>query len=494
MKSIVLRIFSMFFCVVFCSVLLGCISTEARGEQNDNEQKTYTFSDGFFRNNSYTKETLYGFSFPQLTPSQYEDLGYGEYFWTYGNYCQQSYISIGKNIREDEDALELFKGVDPKCEEVLEDKVIEIDNHLAYLRISRWTRPNDKRLLLMGSIYYYRNNYRFEIQFFSPIVDKKDWGTFSKMTVKDLEEFARYISYDDSTAQFTAESGSFSVKIKDNQTVLSAGKSLSLSIEYDNPNCIQEFESAYPKKNRKYNKKRDDAIIWSVIDLDTGEESKKVTIDKNDTVRADKRIDRIMNVEIRAKSVRYTSKASYPLTVIPAVRTITVDPKELAFYEGTTDSAAVKAALEPSCVPLSGITWTAENAKVVNIEPNETDGTAVVTPLMAGKTTITVKEPGGKNTKLKVNVMAPVESVELAVKGNVKAGGKVSIVAALLPKNVGNKTVQWSLDVGEDIAAINEKGQLAISKDAPSGTKITVTCTALGAPSPVTASTVVEVP
>ena len=54
--------------------------------------------------------------------------------------------------------------------------------------------------------------------------------------------------------------------------------------------------------------------------------------------------------------------------------------------------------------------------------------------------------------------------------------------------------VQWSLDVGEDIATINEKGQLTISKTAPSGTKITVTCTALGAPTPVTASTVIEIP
>lgn len=130
----------------------------------------------------------------------------------------------------------------------------------------------------------------------------------------------------------------------------------------------------------------------------------------------------------------------------------------------------------------------------MNIEPNEKDGTAVITPATAWKTTITVKEPGGKNAKLTVNVVAPVDSVELKVNGKPKAGGRVNTAAALAPKNVGNKAVQWSLDVGEDIATINEKGQLTIGKEVVSGTKITVTCMALGAPAPVTASTVIEVP
>jgi hypothetical protein len=48
--------------------------------------------------------------------------------------------------------------------------------------------------------------------------------------------------------------------------------------------------------------------------------------------------------------------------------------------------------------------------------------------------------------------------------------------------------------VGEDIATINEKGQLTIGKEVASGTKITVTCTALGAPTPVIATTVIEIP
>jgi len=44
--------------------------------------------------------------------------------------------------------------------------------------------------------------------------------------------------------------------------------------------------------------------------------------------------------------------------------------------------------------------------------------------------------------------------------------------------------VEWTLDVGGDIATIT-KGKVKISKTAPEGTVITVTCTAVGAPEPV---------
>ena len=52
--------------------------------------------------------------------------------------------------------------------------------------------------------------------------------------------------------------------------------------------------------------------------------------------------------------------------------------------------------------------------------------------------------------------------------------------------------MEWSLDVGEDIATV-DKGKVKISKDAPAGTVITVTCTALGVPEPVTATAQITV-
>ena len=52
--------------------------------------------------------------------------------------------------------------------------------------------------------------------------------------------------------------------------------------------------------------------------------------------------------------------------------------------------------------------------------------------------------------------------------------------------------MEWSLDVDESIATFS-KGKLIISKEAPVGTVITVTCTALGAPEPVVRSVEIEI-
>jgi len=52
----------------------------------------------------------------------------------------------------------------------------------------------------------------------------------------------------------------------------------------------------------------------------------------------------------------------------------------------------------------------------------------------------------------------------------------------ITPASAGNKTLEWSLDVDDSIATINDKGQVKIKKDVPAGTKITVTCKAIGAP------------
>ena len=49
------------------------------------------------------------------------------------------------------------------------------------------------------------------------------------------------------------------------------------------------------------------------------------------------------------------------------------------------------------------------------------------------------------------------------------------------------------MDVDESIATITGNGQVRINKSAPVGTVITVTCTAEGAPEPVTATYQLEV-
>ena len=68
----------------------------------------------------------------------------------------------------------------------------------------------------------------------------------------------------------------------------------------------------------------------------------------------------------------------------------------------------------------------------------------------------------------------------------------VTVKETLAPKQAGNKNVEWTLDVGEDIATV-AKGKVKIAKTAAAGTVITVTCTALGAPEPVVRTVQIEV-
>ena len=272
-----------------------------------------------------------------------------------------------------------------------------------------------------------------------------------------------------------------SVSTKDGAASISAGKKLQMIAAFDNPDLIN--------RNNK-----NDEVIWSAVNTETGETVPAAAIDAKGQLTIDKNLNETVQLIVTGESALYGTKATAVITAVPVVKKVIADPAELFFYVGTEEVQTVKASTEPSMVfPAGFLTWTPAKKDIVEITESE-DGVVSIKPLKAGKTDITVKEPGRKNAKVKVNVVDPVESVELAVKGNAKAGGKVNITAALAPKTAGNKTVEYSLDVGEDIATINEKGQLSISKDAPSGTKITVTCTALGAPAPVTAFVVIEVP
>ena len=297
--------------------------------------------------------------------------------------------------------------------------------------------------------------------------------------MQDLEKIASLIKYDPEKAPITAADTEITITAKENPTTVTAGKTVNFTATFANPQKV----SAKEKNN---------GVNWTVVNADTGEEVNGVTIARGQ-LKVDKSLDAPVEIEVRAESSTYCNYTAYKLTAIPAASGIAVDPAELFFYVGKEDPQTVRAALTPDTVPLLGITWTPAKAGVVEITETEA-GTVSIKPLTAGKTTIAVKEPGGKNAKLNVSVVDPVEAVELSLKGNVKAGGAVTVSAALQPKTAGTKNLEWSLDVGEDIATIDAKGKVTISKEAPSGTKITVTCKALGAPEPVISTIEIEIP
>ena len=112
----------------------------------------------------------------------------------------------------------------------------------------------------------------------------------------------------------------------------------------------------------------------------------------------------------------------------------------------------------------------------------------MLTFLEGGNNSATVIAPDGAKGLVRIRTVSPVESIALERKGSAVPGKKVTYKVKFEPDKGILKDVEWSIDVGEDVAVINEKGEIAINPETVPGTVITVTCKALGAPEPVIGS------
>ena len=469
-----------FLCVALClALVLGCVGSAMADafKQYIHGSKIYdcgfgvphTDADGFY-NDYYRRNYLVGCAFQGLN---------GQYLLYTGTLYAIGNTIYGAMCEDPEKAIEYYNtikliegekyGGDSEADIIrnMQEEIIQIDGHPAYTM--RFETENREHI---AKIDYARNSILLVVSLQSM--------NGEAITDNDLKYIASLIEYDEAAAPFVAADTEMTIAAKGDLAAVIAGKNAAFTAAFANPGRVN-------KKNKN------DAVVWSVGKADTGEAVEGVSIDAKGQLKVDKKLAAPVDLQVKAASELFGTSATYNITAMPVVSKVILDQAELFFYTGTEDAQTVKASLEPATVPPVGLTWTAVKNGIVEITPVE-DGVVSIKPLAAGKTDIAVKEPGGKNAKLIVNVVAPVESVELKANGAAKAGGKVKIAATLAPKNVGNKAVQWSLDVGEDIATINEKGQLTISKTAPSGTKITVTCMALGAPSPVVGKMVIDIP
>ena len=177
---------------------------------------------------------------------------------------------------------------------------------------------------------------------------------------------------------------------------------------------------------------------------------------------------------------------------MPKTKKMKTEPQKVTLYAGSDNTAALQLIIEPDDIPFIGLSWEATRTGIIEVIPGE-NGTAIVRPLSKGTDKAVVTGPDGKKAATVVNVIDPVEQIELSVSGNSKPGGKVTVKAVLLPKTAGIKDMEWTVDVDDSVATIDARGRIAISKDAQPGTTITVNCKALGAPEPVTAQTIITV-
>ncbi len=337
-------------------------------------------------------------------------------------------------------------------------------------RLVNYTQTDKRKgAVSYGEICYTRNNLLFTVQ-----ISLTGMDDTVHVTTGDLMELAARMDYDETQAPFTEDKVSLTVSAEGGTSSVSAGGSLAFAAAFADPEAV----NAAQKNN---------GVTWSVTDAATGEATKLAKISKDGILTVGKKVPDAAALIITAVSDTFGTTDSLRITLVPAVSKLIAEPASLTLYAGTEKKQTVKISAEPASALLSGLTWNNSAPKVIEISELG-NGSAEIAPLSAGKASVTVKEGGGRSVKLSVSVLAPVESLELTAKGKMIPGGTVTFTPVFTPAKPGDKTVQWTLNVGAQTASINAKGQLKISKDAAPGTVIRVTCTALGAPEPISAA------
>ena len=138
------------------------------------------------------------------------------------------------------------------------------------------------------------------------------------------------------------------------------------------------------------------------------------------------------------------------------------------------------------------VTYTNGNAKVVALAVNN-DGSATVTPVAAGKATVTVTAADGSGIKNTVTftVVKTVTNIDVTGPSNIAAGKAAAFTAAITPADATNKKITWAFAEEEAIVVPNggfdiyssiknpvtinaSNGRLTVHKDVPAGTTIKI--------------------
>ena len=327
---------------------------------------------------------------------------------------------------------------------------------------------------MVGEIRYVRGTREYRMIYSIYPESVTDGPVAVQMSLDELIEMARSLKYDESESPVGLK-----LTAKNDVKTLNAGQKLQMKAAFNDTTVVNE-------------KEKNDKIIWLVTD-EVGDTPDGLKISETGQLTVGKGIKGVLNITITAVSKTFGTSDSWPLIIMPPVTSLTLEPKSLTFYVGTDEPQEVKVTVTPEIIPPEGLTWKSHKESVATVEPGE-GGIALVRPVGPGKTTITVMESVNMLANTTVKVIYPVTSVTLSAKGEPKPGKTVAIKCALEPEKAGNKTVEWSTDAPENVATINENGQLKIAKDAEPGTEITVTCRAVGAPEPIEATVTLTVP
>ena len=298
------------------------------------------------------------------------------------------------------------------------------------------------------------------------------------VTMKDLRLLAEQIHYDPEQAPVKQADARLTVTAEDEAEELGAGRSIRMTARYAGENLGQTPEEK--------------AFRWTVTDAETGGETQAASITSDGRLTAASGLTRTTEVVVTAVSEAYGTKASRRIRLVPVSKGISIDSGDLMLYVGAAEPTTVRAVMIPEEMPAEGLFWRTTRPNLFEVTDLK-DGSVQVRALGTGNGYLVVREPGGKAAQIALKAAIPVESVQLSWSGSARPGRSVNFSAKLLPLNAGIRTVSWSVDADEKTAVINRKGRLTIQPGAAAGTVIRVTCTANGAPVPVTATTEITV-
>ena len=382
--------------------------------------------------------------------------------------------SLGNTfVEHDADALSYYDTITFNANaRDLQQEDIVIWGHYARL-FTYTTRNQNNQLIRVGEIVYARNNAVLTINLYA-MMDGTDETTLAPVTMADLKRLAFRLRYDESQAVIRQKDTELTISAKEDTCLLSAGRNLQFTAAFANPDAINGMQ-------------RNNGVVWAVVDPATGEPSPWTTVTREGSVSVLNTLESETEVEVRATSETYGTQASYLLTLLPASQRVSIEPSEAYYYRGTETEITLQALIQPETIPLKGLTWSTSLPESSELIPGE-GGTAIVRYLAEPRDMdVTVRDPSGRTGKATIYVVNPVEEVSFTVRGKAIPGRTLTCKPAFTPKRGIETRVEWSVDVGEDIAVIGNDGALTISESAQPGTVITVTCKALGAPEPVIA-------
>ena len=358
----------------------------------------------------------------------------------------------------------------------LQTETMRIDGH--YARLYTYTTDGqNQQVYRMGEIAYCRNNRLLTLNVYATGAGMKE-DSLIPVTMKDLRLLAEQIHYDPEQAPVKQADARLTVTAEDEAEELGAGRSIRMTARYAGENLGQTPEEK--------------AFRWTVTDAETGGETQAASITSDGRLTAASGLTRTTEVVVTAVSEAYGTKASRRIRLVPVSKGISIDSGDLMLYVGAAEPTTVRAVMIPEEMPAEGLFWRTTRPNLFEVTDLK-DGSVQVRALGTGNGYLVVREPGGKAAQIVLKAAIPVESVQLSWSGSARPGRSVNFSAKLLPLNAGIRTVSWSVDADEKTAVINRKGRLTIQPGVAAGTVIKVTCTANGAPVPVTATTEITV-